>query len=152
MGGLNLYGYANGDPINSSDPFGLSACPPECGEVIQQLVSVSKDLKTMLEVGALVTLAPVVVVAGAELGATALAAPMLERLAVGVTVKAAESKLVGFGLGVLQGIAESVIVGGAKPGGVSIQPSFGAANKLGQDVGKILGKAGKGVLPLVGIY
>ncbi|MBL8998590.1 MAG: RHS repeat-associated core domain-containing protein [Gemmatimonadetes bacterium] len=26
-GGLNLYGYANGDPINFSDPFGL--CPPE---------------------------------------------------------------------------------------------------------------------------
>jgi RHS repeat-associated protein len=24
-GGLNLYGYANGDPINFSDPFGLSA-------------------------------------------------------------------------------------------------------------------------------
>lgn len=24
-GGLNLYGYANGDPINQSDPFGL--CP-----------------------------------------------------------------------------------------------------------------------------
>jgi uncharacterized protein RhaS with RHS repeats len=22
-GGLNLYGYANGDPINFSDPFGL---------------------------------------------------------------------------------------------------------------------------------
>ena len=26
-GGLNLYGYAAGDPINFSDPFGL--CPPE---------------------------------------------------------------------------------------------------------------------------
>ena len=24
-GGLNLYGYANGDPVNFSDPFGL--CP-----------------------------------------------------------------------------------------------------------------------------
>jgi uncharacterized protein RhaS with RHS repeats len=27
-GGLNLYGYANGDPINNSDPFGLRACDP----------------------------------------------------------------------------------------------------------------------------
>ena len=26
-GGLNLYGYAGGDPINHSDPFGL--CPPK---------------------------------------------------------------------------------------------------------------------------
>ena len=25
-GGLNLYGYANGDPINFSDPFGLEPC------------------------------------------------------------------------------------------------------------------------------
>ncbi len=27
-GGLNLYGYANGDPVNFSDPYGLC---PECG-------------------------------------------------------------------------------------------------------------------------
>jgi uncharacterized protein RhaS with RHS repeats len=37
-GGMNLYGYANGDPINGSDPFGL--CPdeqdPDCNETIQQ--------------------------------------------------------------------------------------------------------------------
>jgi RHS repeat-associated protein len=29
-GGLNAYGFANGDPINFSDPFGL--CPPESDE------------------------------------------------------------------------------------------------------------------------
>ena len=29
-GGLNLYGYANGDPINYSDPFGLCAPFPLC--------------------------------------------------------------------------------------------------------------------------
>ena len=28
-GGLNVYGFANGDPVNYSDPYGLSAeCPP----------------------------------------------------------------------------------------------------------------------------
>jgi uncharacterized protein RhaS with RHS repeats len=25
-GGLNLYGYANGDPVSLSDPFGLHPC------------------------------------------------------------------------------------------------------------------------------
>jgi len=29
-GGLNLYGYGSGDPINNSDPFGL--CPPKDSE------------------------------------------------------------------------------------------------------------------------
>jgi RHS repeat-associated protein len=33
-GGLNLYGYAGGDPINFSDPFGLFACKNEKGEKI----------------------------------------------------------------------------------------------------------------------
>jgi RHS repeat-associated protein len=32
-GGLNLYGFANGDPINFSDPYGLKTCPPECGAI-----------------------------------------------------------------------------------------------------------------------
>jgi RHS repeat-associated protein len=31
-GGLNLYGYAGGDPINYSDPFGLSECEKIPGE------------------------------------------------------------------------------------------------------------------------
>jgi RHS repeat-associated protein len=32
-GGINLYGFANGDPVSYSDPYGLSAqsgCPPLC--------------------------------------------------------------------------------------------------------------------------
>jgi RHS repeat-associated protein len=31
--GLNLYGFANGDPVNYSDPFGLMLCPPFCPPV-----------------------------------------------------------------------------------------------------------------------
>src|SRR6184192_2510093 len=27
-GGLNLYGFAGGDPVNFSDPFGLAPCKP----------------------------------------------------------------------------------------------------------------------------
>jgi RHS repeat-associated protein len=30
-GGLNSYGFAGGDPVNFSDPFGLMICPPRCG-------------------------------------------------------------------------------------------------------------------------
>jgi RHS repeat-associated protein len=36
-GGLNLYGYAGGDPISYSDPFGL--CPPCTQEQFQQFVN-----------------------------------------------------------------------------------------------------------------
>ena len=28
-GGINQYGYAGGDPVNSSDPYGLFDCPKE---------------------------------------------------------------------------------------------------------------------------
>jgi hypothetical protein len=38
---MNLYGFANGDPINFSDPFGLCAdddpSDPECKEAVDQL-------------------------------------------------------------------------------------------------------------------
>jgi RHS repeat-associated protein len=37
-GGLNLYGYANGDPVNFSDPFGLQACPDDEGETDEDCV------------------------------------------------------------------------------------------------------------------
>jgi uncharacterized protein RhaS with RHS repeats len=42
-GGLNLYGYANGDPVNFSDPFGLCAkdkdgnIDPGCQRVVDML-------------------------------------------------------------------------------------------------------------------
>jgi len=31
-GGLNAYGFTDGDPVNFSDPFGLSPCPPNCDD------------------------------------------------------------------------------------------------------------------------
>lgn len=36
-GGMNLYGFAGGDPINFGDPFGLATCPPVCGDVFSDL-------------------------------------------------------------------------------------------------------------------
>jgi uncharacterized protein RhaS with RHS repeats len=35
-GGLNLYGYANGDPINFRDPFGLDPCRRVRGEKLRE--------------------------------------------------------------------------------------------------------------------
>jgi RHS repeat-associated protein len=32
-GGLNVYGFAGGDPVNFSDPLGLMACPPLCDAI-----------------------------------------------------------------------------------------------------------------------
>ena len=31
-GGLNLYGYGDGDPVNNSDPFGLSSCAKDLAD------------------------------------------------------------------------------------------------------------------------
>ncbi|MDX2184057.1 MAG: RHS repeat-associated core domain-containing protein, partial [Gemmatimonadaceae bacterium] len=36
-GGLNLYGYADGDPVNYSDPFGLSPCCVHVGAIASSL-------------------------------------------------------------------------------------------------------------------
>ncbi|MDB4878537.1 MAG: hypothetical protein JWM41_4983 [Gemmatimonadetes bacterium] len=35
-GGMNLYGFASGDPVNHTDPFGLAPegkCPPDCRDI-----------------------------------------------------------------------------------------------------------------------
>lgn len=67
-GGLNLYGYADGDPINKSDPFGLC---PYCEGVVQALSRLAPSLQRTLELGAVAVMAPIVVVAEAEVAATA---------------------------------------------------------------------------------
>jgi uncharacterized protein RhaS with RHS repeats len=67
-GGLNLYGYANGDPVNFSDPFGL--CPeekPDCPllsdagqaatEFWAEIVNESDNLAVDLAAGAMGLLA-----------------------------------------------------------------------------------------------
>ncbi len=49
-GGLNTYGFASGDPVNYSDPFGL--CPPadkntaDCSAEVKRLMAVDKPLES----------------------------------------------------------------------------------------------------------
>jgi RHS repeat-associated protein len=62
-GGLSPYGFANGDPVNFSDPFGLMACPPYC-DVFQQLAAWAPAMKGAMAVFA----------AGSVAGGAALAA------------------------------------------------------------------------------
>jgi uncharacterized protein RhaS with RHS repeats len=64
-GGLNLYGYAGGDPINFSDPLGLC---PNCEKAVEELARIAGGLQQTLEVATVAVLAPVVIVASAEIG------------------------------------------------------------------------------------
>lgn len=78
-GGLNVYGFAQGDPVNFSDPFGL--CPiekPLCHWIKAALIAAGTDLGAMLGGGAGLLTGPGAVVAspagaigGAALGAGA---------------------------------------------------------------------------------
>jgi uncharacterized protein RhaS with RHS repeats len=46
-GGVNLYGFASGDPVNYADPYGLAPCPPDndCGPetTAGHVLEVAKD-------------------------------------------------------------------------------------------------------------
>jgi hypothetical protein len=69
-GGLNLYGYADGDPINNSDPFGLRACDPP-GTCVSRGAAVGATMGTALGVTAAATCA------GVTAGVCALGAPAI---------------------------------------------------------------------------
>lgn len=69
-GGLNLYGYADGDPINKSDPFGLRACDPP-GTCVSRGAAVGATMGAALGVTAAATCA------GVTAGVCALGAPAI---------------------------------------------------------------------------
>jgi RHS repeat-associated protein len=51
-GGMNLYGFVSGDPVNLSDPFGLFECDKKtgegCSDEYKRLLKVDKPLETPL--------------------------------------------------------------------------------------------------------
>ena len=58
-GGLNVYGFAGGDPVNFADPFGL--CPPrtndELGDIATGVTQQTAAMKTVTD--ALISLTPI---------------------------------------------------------------------------------------------
>ena len=73
-GGLNLYGFANGDPVNFSDPFGL--CPPCGSDMEEAMLGVGRRLQPVqpvLETAANLAMFPLL---GVESG-TARAVPVV---------------------------------------------------------------------------
>jgi uncharacterized protein RhaS with RHS repeats len=107
-GGMNLYGFANGDPVNFSDPFGLMSCPPHCDEVFQLLGQWAPQMKQALGLfaaGSVAGGAGLAAVGGAggtaltTLGLTARAGGAATAVASGLASKAdARQALSGLGL------------------------------------------------------
>jgi RHS repeat-associated protein len=71
-GGLNAYGFLNGDPVSYSDPFGLWPCPPDndCGISASQAAAVFNQLASSRQAmnHAVAAFAGGTVVAGAAVG------------------------------------------------------------------------------------
>lgn len=91
-GGMNAYGYAEGDPVSYSDPFGLCGkkdeepCPnPDFAAVFTRLSHMAPAMETSITGAAAVTLAPAAAVIGADAAGSAgtarLAINGAERLA-----------------------------------------------------------------------
>jgi hypothetical protein len=60
---MNLYGFAGGDPVNFSDPFGLMQCPPDCDNSdglgwARYAGGMLKPAEKPLEIAAMVVTAP----------------------------------------------------------------------------------------------
>jgi RHS repeat-associated protein len=107
VGGLNLYGFAGGDPINFSDPFGLATCPPHCTRIHAIGAGVGGVFGTVVGAsGGAVAGTAVLPIAGTLGGGVA-----------GGVAGAAEGATVGVAVAnVAQGIADAVDVGAAQMG------------------------------------
>jgi RHS repeat-associated protein len=121
-GGMNLYGFAAGDPANYSDPFGLCGekdddpCPnPDFAEAFRQIAQKSDAIEDFIVGTTAVTMAPVVAIAAAE-AAPAVAAGSAEA-ATNVAVNYSNRASVQFTVGFARGLyASAEPSNGLKPG------------------------------------
>jgi RHS repeat-associated protein len=127
-GGLNLYGFAAGDPVNFSDPFGLQGCPkvgpppPECEALVNE--SAATFFTLWGGFGAAKGLV--------RAGLRALGAAFVEKEATSGAVSA--SQAIARGLVKSEGKLASVLRG--------IEGEFGAAQpKSAMDALEVVGKA-----------
>ena len=106
-------------------------------EVFRQLSSVSKDLKVMMEVGAMVALAPVVIVAAAEVGAAVGVAPIAEKAMASATGAVLTSKPLGYAVGFATGVTESLVLPReSRTPGMSVLPLVTPELKKGHSIGR----------------
>jgi RHS repeat-associated protein len=73
-GGLNTYGFANGDPRNSSDPFGLVCCTAEeSARILAAIGRMAPAIEKAITIATVVAAAPAVLAAATESGPAYLA-------------------------------------------------------------------------------
>ncbi len=97
-GGLNLYGFANGDPITFSDPFGLCPKPPaDCPRDQEFLLDMQASLRSANSATA--EFAVVGPVGGAIVAGAVAAAPEVAALTEAVESSAAGQFAAGFAKG-----------------------------------------------------
>jgi hypothetical protein len=113
-GGLNLYGYANGDPVNFSDPFGLQGCS----------INDRSDCP-ILKVKGSVGLVPPGVKLSTPVGRAELYA--------GPKAELSETATFGTGGTRLSGDLEGGVEAGAKAGGAEVSASSGCSVRGGCD-------------------
>ncbi|GAB1344713.1 hypothetical protein MASR1M101_38400 [Gemmatimonas sp.] len=118
-GGLNLYGFAGGDPVNFSDPFGL--CP-------QFITGQPCSTAVTIGVGFVPVLCDAIDIAGAAIGRDLMTGEDISGVRVGVTIAGTL-----FGSGKL-----------AREGAKHAAPALGKINVALAEVHEAVGKLSKG--------
>jgi len=160
-GGINLYGFAGGDPVNFSDPFGLcpkdqggngkseelTDCPTNDPEKIKKADEIEKEItgQWMTAIRLSVAGQAVAVSAAAVSGVSALEGAVV-RAQLAIINNPAKAAAAGFSAG----FAKAMLISGASGAPKPILPSISMAR--GYDVGERVGTFVKGMMRYYGSY